>query len=175
MSGQKIALCGYMGSGKTEVGKRLSEELKLDFVDLDQEISTHEKKSIPLIFQKKGEVYFRKIEHQLLQSLLLKDSAIVLSLGGGTPCYGNNLDLLKQSKVKLVYLKANLTTLTDRLFEQKNTRPLISHYHQKNDLEEFVRKHLFERSFFYLQSDLVVEVDGKSGENIVSEIISDLK
>ena len=171
----KIALCGYMGSGKTKAGERLASMLGVDFVDLDETIKLHEKMDVPDIFRKKGELFFRKSEHTALKKILSEEKKTVIALGGGTPCYGNNLDLLKQNKVKLVYLKANLKTLTDRLFEEKEERPLISHYNEKENLEEFVRKHLFERNYFYLQSDLLINIDGKPTEKIVEEIGEALK
>jgi shikimate kinase len=167
----KIILLGYMGSGKTAVGKRLSPFLEMGFVDMDEVMAQREERSILNLFKTKGEVYFRKLENQIHQELLDDPIDKVLALGGGTPCYGNNLELIKKSGAKTIYLKANLQTLTKRLFAEKENRPLISHLESETDLEDFVRKHLFERTHYYLQSDLVIDTDGKSVEKIIEEIL----
>lgn len=170
-----IVLCGYMGSGKTTVGKLLSSELNVDFVDLDQVIVETEKMAVSDIFKEKGEIYFRKLENKTLKEAISSAENRIISLGGGTPCYGNNLDVLKNSsETKMVYLKMSVEALTDRLFEEKNTRPVIAHYTEKNDLQDFVRKHLFERGYYYLQSDLIVAVANKSPKSIAKEIVAGL-
>lgn len=171
----KIALCGYMGSGKTEVGKLVSKRLQMDFYDLDQTIETAEEKDIFDIFHEKGEIYFRKQESLWLGKLLSSPENCVISLGGGTPCYGDNIHLLKTEGVTLIYLKMDAESLTRRLFKEKETRPMISHYSDKEELEEFVRKHLFERNYYYLQSNIILEVGEKSPENIVEEIATNLR
>ena len=81
-----IILTGYMGSGKTEIGSRISQKLGMKFIDLDQYIEKKEDSSITKIFEKKGDIYFRKIESKYLHEIIKKDN-IILSLGGGTPCY----------------------------------------------------------------------------------------
>lgn len=170
----KIILCGYMGSGKTTIGKVLSNLLAMDFVDLDELISTTQGSGISTIFKNKGEIYFRKSEKKVLRTLLSSPDAQVISLGGGTPCYGNNLELIKTADTFLVYLKMDVDALTNRLFEEKETRPVIAHYSEKKDLKDFIRKHLFERGYFYQQSDLIVEVGGKTAETVAKEIINKL-
>ena len=87
----KIVLIGYMASGKSTIGKILAKELNLSFIDLDHYISDREQMSIPEIFNQKGEIYFRKIETKCLLEVLEKEQEFILSLGGGTPCYGNNM------------------------------------------------------------------------------------
>ena len=170
----KIVLCGYMGSGKSKVGKLVSNHLNLQFSDLDILLEQSAGKSISDIFQENGEIYFRKMENKLLEETVFSTENTVIALGGGTPCYGNNLELLKNAKVKLVYLKMGVKELTDRLFVEKSTRPMISHYVEKEDLEEFVRKHLFERNFYYLQSDVIIDANNKSPEEISTEIMTAL-
>lgn len=167
----KVIVLGYMGSGKTAVGKRLAPFLDMEFVDLDDLLAQKGERSILNLFKEKGEVYFRKLENQVLRELLDETGGKVISLGGGTPCYGNNLELIKKSSAKSIYLKTGLETLTKRLFAERSTRPLISHYENETDLEDFVRKHLFERTYYYQQSDIIIETDGKSVEKIVEEIL----
>ena len=105
MINYSIILFGYMGVGKSYIGKKLSKELMIDFIDLDNYIETHEKKSISNIFFEKGEIYFRSIENKYLELILNKNLKCVISTGGGTPCYSNNIDLIKRNKdLKSFYL-----------------------------------------------------------------------
>ncbi|MBL7472517.1 shikimate kinase [Robertkochia sediminum] len=164
-----IVLLGYMGSGKSTAGKELAELLKVQFIDFDDFIEEKEQKTITEIFQQKGEVYFRKKERMYLQELLQSKPNAVIALGGGTPCFGDNMQLLLESDAKVVYLKAKIDTLTKRLMAGKSHRPIISHL-PDSDLEEFVRKHLFERNFFYLQAPVKIDVDELSTEEVVARL-----
>lgn len=168
----KIILSGYMGSGKTAVGNELSGLTGLRFIDLDEEISRREGRDIPGIFKTSGEIYFRRKESEVLQDLINSSDEFILSLGGGTPCYGKNLQLLQDnSQVKLIYLKTSLDQLTDRLYAEKDERPLISHLDTRELLEDFIRKHLFERTYYYNQSDTIVTTDGKTVKQVAGEIL----
>ena len=165
-----IFFLGYMAYGKSTIGKMLAKNIQFDFLDLDSFIEINEGCSIPEIFKTKGEIYFRKIEHKYLKQVLNLDNTIV-ALGGGTPCYANNMEILNENpKAKTVFLKAKITTLVDRLMNEKESRPLISHINQEDIMTEFVGKHLFERSKFYQQSDLTIDIDDKSTEDIVKEM-----
>lgn len=165
----KIILLGYMGSGKTEIAKLLAEKIGFTHLDLDHLIEIREQMSIPELFKNKGEIYFRKVEHLLLQELMTSNDKFILSLGGGTPCYANNHELLITEGVVSIYLKANIETLYERLLQSKSQRPLIVN-ETNEDLKEFIAKHLFERSFFYNKASHTVVVDSKSPEAIISEI-----
>ncbi|MDY2587123.1 shikimate kinase [Winogradskyella aquimaris] len=167
-----VALMGYMGSGKSTIGKELATVLNYKFLDLDSVISDAEKSSISDLFKKKGEIYFRKKEAFYLNEILKSENHVVLALGGGTPCYGNNLQLLlKQSKVSTFYLKLSLPLLSSRLFKEKNDRPLISHIDSEEALTEFIGKHLFERSQYYSQAKHIIDIDGKSQQDILEAIL----
>ncbi len=171
----KIFLLGYMGSGKSFIGKQLSEKMNIDFVDMDHQIEENEGKTISEIFQSTGEVYFRKLERRTLENLVQREEAAVISLGGGTPCYGDNMDLIKNSSdITSFYLKLNIENLTERLYREKESRPMISHLEDKEKLEEFIRKHLFERGFYYNQSDHVINCDDRSAEEIIEQIYEKL-
>ncbi|QYA25678.1 shikimate kinase [Gramella sp. MT6] len=171
----KIFLLGYMGSGKSFIGKQLSEKMNIDFVDMDHQIEENEGKTISEIFQSRGEVYFRKLERRTLENLIQREEAAVISLGGGTPCYGDNMDLIRNaSDITSFYLKLNIENLTERLFSEKDSRPMISHLEDKEKLEEFIRKHLFERGFYYNQSDHVINCDDRSAEEIIEQIYEKL-
>ena len=165
-----ILLIGYMGSGKSTIAKELAKLLNFNCIDLDEYIEMKENQSISELFRSKGEIYFRKIESQCLKEVVQLEH-VVISLGGGTPCYGNNMEMIKSSpNSKSVYLKASLACLTDRLYEEKSKRPLISHINTKREITEFIGKHLFERSYFYNQADCVITVDNKSALQISEEI-----
>ena len=165
----KIILVGYMGSGKTEIGILLSKNIDLPFYDLDNLINLETSKSINEIFAEEGEIYFRKIEHQILANTIIKNESFILSLGGGTPCYANNHLLLNQENVTSIYLKASISTLVDRLKLNRINRPLIKDLSQ-NELSEYIAKHLFERSFYYNQCKNTIVVNDKSMAEIVAEI-----
>ena len=171
----KIFLNGYMGSGKSLIGKMLSESMGYPFVDMDDQIEIMEGISIHEIFQKKGELYFRKLENEVLKDILASDTQMIVSLGGGTPCYGNNFDLIKADVENVtVYLKASVDQLTQRLFLEKVHRPVISHLDTKEQLEEFIRKHLFERAYYYNQSKIIVDVDGATPTAVLEKIKAEL-
>ncbi|MDP5158019.1 MAG: AAA family ATPase [Flaviramulus sp.] len=168
-----IVLIGYMASGKSSIGKILAKKLSCEFVDLDDFIENEEKASVTDIFKSKGEIYFRKQETRYLKQLLQAESNIILSVGGGTPCFGENMKLiLENENVKSIYLKASIPKLVKRLFDKKSKRPLISHIETKEALTEFVGKHLFERVYFYNQSEIQIITDKKSKNKIAKEIIS---
>ncbi|MDP3353692.1 MAG: shikimate kinase [Flavobacteriaceae bacterium] len=166
----QIVLIGYMGSGKSSIGKSLAHKLKIPFIDLDQYIAEKEQLSVTEIFKSKGEIYFRKKETLYLQEILNDVNPAILATGGGTPCFGNNIDLLKK-KSKTIYLKTSINTLVNRLLLNKHKRPLISHI-SDDDLLEFIGKHLFERAPYYQQSEFVVSTDGKTIKEITAEIES---
>lgn len=167
-----ISLLGYMGSGKSTVGKCLAKILNISFIDLDEYISVQEKKSIQEIFSMYGEIYFRTKENYYLNELLNGDN-IVLSLGGGTPIYHNNMDKITNKSLSF-YLKMNSSELAERLRKEKEQRPLISHLEDES-LPEFIAKHLFERSSFYESAAHKILVKQKKTEEICTEIISLLK
>ena len=165
----KVVLLGYMGCGKSAIGAFLSEKLQVSFYDLDNEIENVTQISISELFQTKGEIYFRKKENEVLKTFLDKKENFVLSLGGGTPCYFNNHELLQQDDVFSTYLKASTDTLVNRLINEKDKRPLL-HNQDEVTLKDFINKHLFDRNFYYHQATKIVTVDNKSVEQIANEI-----
>lgn len=164
-----------MGSGKSTIGKLLAKTVSYQFLDLDEYIENKEDASISEIFDDKGEIHFRKIEHTYLKDILSNTNNIVLSLGGGTPCYANNMQLIRSSKNTIsFYLKASINELVNRLENEKNQRPLVARFEGKEELKEFIGKHLFERNHFYNLSDVSVIIDEKSKEKIIEEILFNL-
>lgn len=170
---KKVVLIGYMGSGKSVVSQKLSKKIGVEYLELDKLIEKKENKSIAAIFETKGELYFRKLENQLFKEILSNKSNIVISTGGGTPCYFNNHTLLNSENCVSFYLKASIETLYERLLVEKENRPLIANL-ASDEMNEFIAKHLFERSYFYHQATFTITVDGKSIGEIVSEIESKL-
>lgn len=165
----KIILLGYMASGKSTIGKQLSKKLDINFLDLDDYICKKENSSIEHIFKTKGEIYFRKIEHQYLKEVLAKKDDFVLSLGGGTPCYANNMSVIKNADATSIYIQVSVSNLVARLLNEKAKRPLVA---SLNDdlLTEFVAKHLFERRFYYEQATKTIQSDAKKVFELVAEI-----
>jgi shikimate kinase len=173
-----VILMGYMGSGKSTIGKELATMLNYSFIDLDDYIIDKEKASVSHIFKTKGEIYFRKKETEYLKELTSSSENLVLALGGGTPCYGKNIDLLthnnNNNNVELFYLKLSIPLLTKRLFEERQKRPLISHLNSEAELMEFIGKHLFERIQYYNQAEYTINTDNKSQQDVLEAILTHL-
>lgn len=158
-----------MASGKSTIGKELSKKLYINFIDLDDYISEKENLSISDIFKTKGEIYFRRIEAKYLTEILENEDNFILSLGGGTPCYGENMKKIIDSEATSIYIKGTIVTLVNRLVSEKSKRPLVASL-DNEQLTEFVAKHLFERRFFYEQATSTISTDNKTIEDIVTEI-----
>lgn len=169
----QIVLLGYMGSGKTTIGKLLAKELKIKFLDLDSYIEEAEGISVQTIFSEKGEIYFRKTEAASLTEILSIEDNFVLSIGGGTPCYANNMQTISEMTENGIYLKVGIDELVSRLSNEKSERPLITNI-PNEEMHEFIGKHLFERSFYYNQAKVVISCDAKSASEIVDEIAKSL-
>ncbi len=168
----EIILVGYMGCGKSTIAKKLADQLDLKMIDLDDYISANEKLSIAEIFIQKGEIYFRKLENKLLKKIIKTEKNYVLAVGGGTPCYANNMEVIKKNVISY-YLRASLQTLNKRLSHEKSERPLIKDL-EDHQLLEFIAKHLFERRFFYEQASTTINIDNKSIDEIVAEITTNM-
>lgn len=166
---KKIILLGYMGSGKTIIASKLANVLQKKYLDLDVLIENEQNLSINSIFKTKGELYFRKLEHEVFKKLIESDDEFILSLGGGTPCYANNHLLLQNVNVVSIYLKTSVEELYGRLKKNKSNRPLIAEMGEE-ELKEYIAKHLFDRSFYYHQAKHIISTDDKSIEEVVEEI-----
>jgi shikimate kinase len=169
----KIVLVGYMGSGKTTLGKLVAKRLKIKFLDLDEYIEKAERQTIAQLFLNKGELYFRKKEFFYLNEILSSGSNFLLSTGGGTPCYGANMDAITDATRNSVYLKVSLDELVKRLSTEKAQRPLIKDI-ANAEFPEFIGKHLFERSFYYNQANIVISSKEKTPEEVANELMKNL-
>lgn len=143
----KVFLIGYMASGKSTLGKALAKALALPFIELDVEIERTAGASITEIIDTKGELHFRKVESAVLKDLLEQHESGVFALGGGTPVFYNHMDLLN-AEGETIFLDVPVGELAERL-EGDVKRPLIQN---KEDVAEFVAKHMFERRPYYSQA-----------------------
>ena len=157
----RIVLLGYMGSGKSTVGKVLAGRLSLPFTDLDTYIEAETGESIPEIFKGRGELYFRRKEHELLLRLLEMPEDRVLSLGGGTPAYAGNMQRILQATPNSFYLQHSIPSLVARLAPEKARRPMIAHL-PDSELPEFIGKQLFVRGPYYLPAAHTSVCGGKT-------------
>lgn len=159
-------LIGFMGSGKSSVGKKLAEKLGYDFKDTDEMIVANEGIEIDEIFLKFGEELFRNLESTLLLSIMDTLKRTVLSTGGGMPLRDKNVNLLRLMG-QVIYLRASKDTIIDRL-SGDTTRPLL----KGDNHEEKVEKLLAERSPIYERSaDIIINTDNKTIDEIVREIL----
>ena len=167
---KKIILLGYMGCGKSTIAKLLANSTSFSYLDLDEIIEKNENASVKNIFSEKGEIYFRKLEHQILEKLINNQESFILSLGGGTPCYSNNHEFLKSSNVISIYLKASVETLYDRLLYSNSERPLIANKNPE-EMKEFIAKSLFDRSYYYNQAQFKISVDERTKDETAEDIL----
>jgi shikimate kinase len=154
LNSRRLYIIGFMGSGKTTVGKKIASMLGWTFIDLDKKIEELEGKTIPEIFAHSGETYFRTLESEVLKGITC-NKGIVVSTGGGTPCHGDNIDYMLRTGLTL-YLKLSPGQLKSRLVNSKGERPLI------NNLDEaglllFINEKLAEREVFYSRAEVTVE------------------
>jgi len=148
-----IYIIGFMGSGKSTAGKKLASLLGWSFIDLDKKIEEHAGKTIPEIFSENGEEYFRNLEAQLLKSLKSCTNTLI-STGGGTPCYKDNMDFMLQTGLT-IYLKLTPEELKSRLSGSKGERPLIKDI-DKDNLLSFIVEKLADREKWYDRSEIIV-------------------
>ena len=151
----RIFLIGFMGSGKTHWGKQVAHLLQLPFYDLDEVVSSGEDKNIPEIFAALGEEYFRSREKEALEKLVDENDSMVLSCGGGTPCFFNNIDFMKKYGT-VVWLNTNVDVLLRRLLKEKQQRPLLRNIND-DDLKHYIIRKLNERRMYYEQADVVID------------------
>ena len=165
----RIFLIGFMGSGKTHWGTKIAEKLQIPFYDLDAVIVSSEGMSISEIFANKGEEYFRYMEKQTLENLVMKEENFVLSAGGGTPCFFNNIDFMKRNG-KVLWLNTSLEALNQRLLKEKMSRPLLRGITEAG-LRSYIIRKLSERKMYYEQADLMVHEETTELEPLISMLV----
>ncbi|MDD5569957.1 MAG: shikimate kinase [Bacteroidales bacterium] len=163
----KLFLIGFMGCGKTTFGKKLANKLKLEFIDMDDIIENTYGKSIAMIFENEGEGAFRKKESHILNKIILKNNFVVAT-GGGTPCFYDNIEIMKKAGM-VIYLKMSPKSLADRLYKQKDKRPIIKDCDNK-DLVNFITEKLKKREEYYEQADLIVKGESIKTDEVIKMI-----
>ncbi len=151
----RIFFIGFMGSGKTYWGKQIASQLGYPFFDLDEEIVKTEKKSITEIFAAHGEEHFRMIERETLESIIDDHESMVLSSGGGTPCFFNNIERMKKYGV-VIWLNTHVEIILQRLLKEKASRPLLKNIADE-DMKSYIIRKLNERRIYYEQADVIVD------------------
>ncbi|HEY8387340.1 MAG TPA: shikimate kinase [Parasegetibacter sp.] len=168
----RIFLIGFMGAGKTYRGKQIAKYFNLPFFDLDQEIAEREGREIPAIFLEEGEEYFRLKEKEILEEITNRfgefDSGFVLSCGGGTPCFFNNIEFMKKHG-KVIWLDLPTEVILERLLKEKQSRPLIRDINDE-ELKLYITRKLHERKMYYEKADITISEPEFSVDQL-SEII----
>jgi shikimate kinase len=166
----KIFLIGFMGSGKTHWGKLLAEKLEIPFFDLDSVITQQENKSIAEIFAEKGEEYFRYLEKEVMENLVKNQNEFIVSSGGGTPCFFNNIDFMKKNG-RVIWLNTSIEILKQRLLRERTSRPLIRNVGEA-ELKAYIIRKLSERKMYYEQAHVMVNEEAILLEPLV-ELLRD--
>lgn len=145
----RIILLGYMGAGKTTLGKVLAKELDLPFYDLDWYIEERYRQTIAQLFDKYGESGFREIEQKMLHEVAEFEN-VIISSGGGTPCFFDNITYMNQ-QAQTVYLKADPDVLQQHLSMSKTERPLLKNK-TPEEIKQYISESLAQREPFYNQA-----------------------
>ncbi len=160
----RVFLIGYMGAGKSTLGKQLAQKLHLDFYDLDNYIEQKHGQRITDFFKTYGERFFRKEEKNALQELCEKENCVI-SVGGGTPCFEGNMELMN-TMGKTIFLNPPLSSLIKRLQSRTRNRPLLANK-TKEEVAEFVTQNHTERLPFYLKSQHQIQASDIKVEHLL--------
>lgn len=169
---ERIFLIGYMGAGKTTVGRKLAKELDLSFIDLDLYIEGRYHRSIRQLFAERGEEGFRDIERRLLHEVAAFEDVLV-STGGGTPCFFDNMAFMNEAGTT-IYLKVSVDELANRLEVCKQTRPVLQN-RSGEELKSFVQESLDSRRPFYDQAKVIFDAEQMMTEADIQTITDNLK
>ncbi len=150
-----VFITGFMGCGKTTYGKQIAKALGFHFIDLDNYIMQEHDQSILDMFKELGETAFRKLESEALATCIAENDKTIIALGGGTPCYANNLEELKKNGF-IIYIKLDAKILFERLEKDKDSRPLITEK-EKEELKQYIVQLLQQREPIYSQAHLTVD------------------
>lgn len=165
----RVIIIGFMGAGKTTVGKALAAELGVTFYDLDWYITMRYHRSVPELFAERGEEGFRDLERRMLHEVAEFEN-VVVSCGGGTPCFYDNMDYMN-SLADTVYLKAEPEVLAMHLKMGKGKRPLIEGKSHE-ELEEYVRETVSARESYYNKAKYTLDVSLLDNFTKIQESVS---
>lgn len=163
----RIFLIGYMGCGKSTLGRRVASAMGLKFVDMDYAIEAREQSTIREIFAAKGEPYFRELERMVLADLL-EEEDVVVATGGGVPCQFDNMAMIKEKAIS-IYLDVDCDAITARLIKGRHKRPLVASK-TDDELREFVVENIAKREPFYSQANLRVSGRGIKATEVIDAI-----
>jgi len=167
----RIYLVGYMGCGKSTMGRKLAGLLNLNFIDLDKYIKERYFKTIPLIFEEEGEKGFREKErHSLIEVSQYEN--VVVGTGGGTPCFFDNMDVMNLSGIT-IYISPDIDTLANRILKSKTERPLITGK-SREELIAFINDALEKRSPFYEKAKIIIRGENNLDPELVIKKINNL-
>ena len=153
----KIFIIGYMYSGKTTVGKQLAKKLNYDFLDTDVLFETQYQTTIPNFFAEHGETAFRASERKILEDLKNYPNNVVISTGGGFPCFNNNMELMRELGI-VIYLEASTGAIYNRFEKSNFPRPLLAGLSKEEALKK-IKNHLYEREPFYKQANITLSAE----------------
>ena len=168
----RVILIGFMGAGKTTVGKALGKALGVTFYDLDWYIETRMRKTVKQIFDEQGEEGFRKMEHNMLHEVAEFEN-VVISCGGGTPCFYDNMDYLNQQG-DTVYLKASPEVLYKHLKMAKGVRPLLLNK-TPEEVQVYIREELSRREQFYGKAKHILDIDVMDSLDKIQFFVEEIK
>ena len=168
-----IFVCGFMACGKSSHGKKLAKNIGYHFIDLDNYTEDKFDKNITELFKGWGEAKFREIETDSLKECINDNQKTVIALGGGTPCFNSNLELIKESGY-LIYLKMDAEPLYKRVFGIKAQRPLLANKEEK-DMLTYIENLLNTREVFYNQADLIVYNNNLQEEELKQTVLNFLE
>jgi len=169
---RRIILIGYMGAGKTTIGKALSKDVGLPFYDLDWYIESRRHRTVAQLFAEVGEEGFRQIEHNMLHEVAEFED-VIISCGGGTPCFFDNMDYMN-SQAQVVYLKATPQVLVQHLRMARTERPLIKGK-TPEELSTFIEEQLRLREPYYLKANYVFDVSLMDNYEKIAITVENLK
>lgn len=170
---KKIFLIGYMGCGKSSLGRKLAKVANMEFMDMDSIIEQREGASISDIFYYQGEEYFREAERRALDSVDLRGDDVIVATGGGLPTWSDNMAWMREHGV-VVYLRRSAEQILSRLSDYgREKRPM---FRGKSDEEllEFMREQMAEREKYYAQADITVECTALSDDDVVERVVNEL-
>lgn len=160
----RLFLIGFMSAGKTTIGQQVAKSMSMPFIDLDHVIMELYEKSLSELFLS-GESYFRQCEHEALLYVIKNQEHAIISCGGGTPCFFNNIDILKQNG-KVIYIKVEPQTIFERLSKSQNVRPMFRDIPKSEWLQKIID--LYEqREPFYKQAHYIVDGNYETTQRIV--------
>ncbi len=163
----RVILIGFMGVGKTSVGKKLARQLNFNFIDTDYEIEILANKTISEIFEQYGEEYFRKLENSILEKSV-KNENVIISTGGGIIATKENYNILKCEE-KVIFLDASVETIISHLKKEINKRPLLK---ESENLNKKIEELLAIRYEKYRDvSDILIDINGKNIDEVISQIL----